>query len=92
MDNKKSRFSQPPKPLTEEQKEKLANKIMDAAEPKEEQHNLSKNRPITIRIPDKQHRDIEKIHQLTGLTKNAICIELLRVAINLKLKELDENR
>lgn len=91
MDNKKrSMYIQPP--LSNEQKERIAKKILAGADSKADEPELSKNRPITIRIPDAYHRDIEKIHRITGLTKNGVCIELFRVAIRLKLKELEESQ
>lgn len=84
---KKSMFSNPP--LTPEQKEKLAQKLIAGAGKVPGEEEVHKNRAITIRIPDQYHRDIEKIHRKTGLTRNAVCIELLRVAIRQKLKELE---
>jgi hypothetical protein len=43
---------------------------------------------IYIRVPESLYLEIQDIVSLTGLTINAICLELLRPAIKQKLKDL----
>jgi hypothetical protein len=43
-----------------------------------------------MRVPRYYVEDLNKIQKLTGQTKNAIYIDILRNAIKLKLKELQE--
>ena len=45
----------------------------------------------TLRLPQSLFKDLNTISALTGLTRNAICIELLRVSIKNKLKDLLDN-
>jgi hypothetical protein len=45
---------------------------------------------VTMRVPRYYVEDLNKIQKLTGQTKNAIYIDILRNAIKLKLKELQE--
>ena len=86
----KRSFRKPP--LTPAQKEKLAKKIEQGSKDLYEEEDLqkAKTKAILIRAPETYHRDIRKIMHLTGLTMNAVCLELLRPAIKQKLKELGE--
>ena len=45
---------------------------------------------LYLRIPNSFYSDIQKIMSLTGLSMNAVCLELIRPAIKRKLKELAE--
>lgn len=45
---------------------------------------------LYIRAPESYHKDLEEISKITGVTINAICLELLRPAIKARLKELKE--
>lgn len=55
---------------------------------KEKKKNLKKNRAILIRAPESYLEELKKIAQLSGLSVNAVCLELLRVGIRERLKEL----
>lgn len=46
---------------------------------------------IFIRAPESYKNDLEEIVNLTGISMNAVCLELLRPAIKKKLKEIKEN-
>ena len=52
--------------------------------------HLEKTKPLYLRAPESLWEDIHDIMALTGLSMNAICLELLRPAIKRKLKELKE--
>lgn len=43
---------------------------------------------IFIRAPKSYHDDLNEISRLTGISVNAVCLELLRPAIKERLKEL----
>lgn len=43
---------------------------------------------ILLRFPLSMAQDIMEISALTGISRNAVCIELLRSAVREKLKEL----
>ena len=45
---------------------------------------------LYLRAPESYWNDIQEIMNLTGLSMNAVCIELLRPAIRKKLRELKE--
>ena len=45
---------------------------------------------IYIRAPESYWNDIQEIVNLTGISMNAVCLELLRPAIKRKLKELKD--
>jgi hypothetical protein len=47
-------------------------------------------KPLALRFPKTLADDIAEISAITGLSMNAICVELLRPAAKLKLKELKE--
>jgi hypothetical protein len=49
-----------------------------------------KTRSLFIRAPAYYYHDIQDIVKMTGLSMNAVCLELLRPAIKAKLKELKE--
>jgi len=46
---------------------------------------------VILRLPESFKYDIHEITSLTGLSLNAVCLELLRPAIKKKLKELKED-
>lgn len=50
-----------------------------------------KVKPLFLRVPESLCDDIDEMVAITGLTKNAICLQLLRPAVKEKLKELTEN-
>lgn len=47
-------------------------------------------KPLALRFPMSLAEDIAEISAITGLSMNAICVELLRPAVKSKLKELKE--
>lgn len=47
-------------------------------------------KPLALRFPISLANDISEISAITGLSVNAICIELLRPSVKQKLKELKE--
>lgn len=48
------------------------------------------NKAFLIRAPKSYWSDIQEIVNYTGLSMNAVCLELLRPAIKKKLKELKD--
>lgn len=50
-----------------------------------------KVKPVYLRAPESLWEDIHEIMARTGLSMNAICLELLRPEIKRKLKELKED-
>lgn len=90
MDKHNKGFARPP--INEHEKEMRAKKFLSGAtnagdDP--EERDVRKV-AVTLRIPEYYVQDIDRIHRLTGQTKNAIYIEILRNAIKNKLKELEE--
>jgi predicted HicB family RNase H-like nuclease len=93
----KAKFSKPP--LTDEEKEKKLEAFINlsegSAEHKEEQKKTrpkkEKVKPLYLRVPESLWEDIHEIMALTGLSMNAICLELLRPEIKQKLKDLKED-
>lgn len=43
---------------------------------------------MLIRAPETYFKDLKKIAALTGLSVNAVCLELLRIGIKQRLREL----
>lgn len=91
----KPKFSKPP--MTDEEREKKAEAFINlsdgpaskkeiAVKPKKE-----KVKPVYLRAPESLWEDIHEIMARTGLSMNAICLELLRPEIKRKLKELRED-
>ena len=92
----KPKFSKPP--LTDAEREKkleafinlsdnlISKKETPPAKPKKEQ-----TKPVYLRAPESLWDDIHEIMARTGLSMNAICLELLRPEIKRKLKELRED-
>jgi hypothetical protein len=90
MDIKKG-FTKPP--LSTKEKEKLEKKFLEGFNPEaEEQQNEEleeiKTKTIIIRAPVSYHKNLLKIRQVTGMTINGVCLELLWPAIKQKLKDL----
>ena len=86
-------------PLSKEEKEKLAEKFIQASEEavSMDLDNISfklkqkkEIKTIYIRAPESYWEDIQEIMAMTGLSMNAVCLELLRPVIKRKLKELRE--
>jgi di/tricarboxylate transporter len=89
MSDKKSGFSQPP--IKQIDKQKLAEKIIKDGIPKNEIEAVKKV-SIILRIPESLADDITTIKKLTGMTRNSVCIELLKNATKIKLKQLLEEK
>jgi len=93
--NSKTKFSKPPTPNEEKEKkleafinvsdEKIDKSQIETAKPKKE-----KVKPVYLRAPESLWGDIHEIMAITGLSMNAICLDLLRPQIKRKLKELRE--
>lgn len=87
-------FNKPPK-YTSDDKEKKAEafiSFMDKAPPKERERVRAKEKePVrltSLRLPISLLEDLKEISNITGLSINSICMEILRPAIKKKLKEL----
>ncbi len=76
-------------PLSPEDKEKLSTKFMESTEAAQ---SISKQKvkPLYLRVPEPFIADIKTISSITGLTMNAVCLDMLRPAIKNKLKQLRE--
>jgi hypothetical protein len=92
------KFSKPPlSPLEKEKKAEEFLNFYDSSEKKQQQKTSEpvirylKKEPVaafTLRLPKSIVEDLEEISALTGLTRNSICLELLRVNAKTKLREL----
>jgi hypothetical protein len=89
------KFSKPP--LTDEEREKKAEAFINLSDDRidkkvahTERPKKEKAKPIYLRAPESLWEDIHEIMAITGLSMNAICLELLRPEIKRKLKELKE--
>ena len=97
---KNNKFKKPP--LTKAEKDVLAEKFIQNSDSiagdvqKEYVAHVTKGlikqaiKPLYLRAPESYWNDIQEIMRLTGLTMNAVCLELLRPVIKKKLKELKE--
>lgn len=88
-----SKFSKPP--LTQSEKDKKAKEFLtfidNASNNNLNFYNYFKKEPTKIlylRAPESYWKDIKEIMNLTGLSMNAVCLELLRPAIKRKLREI----
>lgn len=92
MDKNKIGFVQ--LPLTKEQKEKKIQNILGGVPDTSRAIGLEERDTqrvaLTMRVPKYYIDDLNHIARLTGQTKNAIYIDILRNAIKQKLKELAE--
>jgi hypothetical protein len=92
----KSGFVKPP--LTPMEKEKKAEEFLNFAantpvlrEDKAERiFKKEAVKALALRFPKSLAEDIKEISALTGLSINSVCVELLRPAAKLKLKEIKE--
>jgi hypothetical protein len=92
----KPKFSKPP--MSQEEREKRAEAFINSSDVpsiKKELHSerpkKEKTKPLYLRAPESLWEDIHEVMVRTGLTMNAVCLELLRPEIKRKLKELKEN-
>lgn len=97
----KSRFLKPP--LSPLEKEKKAEEFLNFSTSKDSKVEVNQIpivpervlhkeavKPLALRFPNSLADNIAEISAITGLSRNAICIELLRPAAKQKLKELKE--
>jgi len=91
----KSKFSKPP--LTDQDREKKLDAFLNLSDiptgkkgalpPKPQKE---KTKPVYLRAPESLWDDIHEVMARTGLSMNAICLDLLRPEIKRKLRELRE--
>lgn len=86
-----NKFSKPP--LTQKEKERKAKEFLNFIDFSDNKSNLEKNEKESIkilylRIPESYWNDLKEITILTGLSMNAVCLELLRSVIRKKLREI----
>lgn len=85
-----NKFSKPP--LTQREKDKKAKEFLTFIDNVSNNfYNHSVKEPTKIlylRAPESYWKDIKEIMNLTGLSMNAVCLELLRPAIKRKLREI----
>ena len=89
-------------PLSPEDKEKKAEEFVSMMMPMVKKQDVPKQqevKPVTykdptvnyaLRLPKKIYSDLKDLSNLTGLSINSICIEILRVSVKEKLKEFQE--
>ena len=93
-----SKFNKPP--LSPSEKEKKAEAFMGFLEtanipikqsPAERKLDKEVMKAFALRIPETLFTDLKEIAALTGISINAICLELLRPSVKKKLRELKES-
>jgi predicted HicB family RNase H-like nuclease len=57
---------------------------------KGKESDKAQTKSIYIRAPESIYKDVHKIAKITGISINAVCLELLRPAIKARLQELKE--
>ncbi|HRH92433.1 MAG TPA: hypothetical protein PLW01_11025 [Agitococcus sp.] len=77
-------------PVTLEDKEKLATKFMEASDSTQKTAVKQKAKPLYLRVPESFLNNIKEICNITGLSQNAICLDILRPAIKKRLQELKD--
>lgn len=91
-------FKKPP--LSEKDKTKKADEFLNFIDTRQDLIEQPKERQITkkestksilLRLPESLKGDLDEISNLTGISINAICLELLRPSVKRKLKELKED-
>lgn len=91
-----STFSKPPlTPKEKEDKEKEFLSFDKTSKETPTTKSIRKEKEPTktlyIRAPESYWSDIQEIMNITGLSMNAVCLELLRPSIKRKLKEIKED-
>lgn len=88
-----SKLSKPP--LTDAEREKKLEAFINLSDTPTDKETITiekpkkeKNKPLYLRVPESLWEDIHEITTRTGLSMNAICLDLLRPEIKRKLKEL----
>lgn len=69
----------------------LSDNRIDKKPNRPERPKKEKTKPLYLRAPESLWEDIHDIMALTGLSMNAICLELLRPEVKRKLKELKDS-
>ena len=93
----KSNFKKPP--LSPLDKEKLAERFInlmpDLSDRQVEQKSTEtrvlekeKTQNLVVRLPLTIHADIKEVSNITGMSMNAVCLNLLRPAVKIKLEEM----
>ncbi len=88
----KPKFSKPP--ISEEERERKVEDFINSshkntAQKKHmEEFKREASKPIYLRAPESLWKDVHEIMARTGLSMNAICLEILRPALKKKLREL----
>ncbi len=88
-------------PLSAEDKEKKAEEFVsmmptikqqDIQKQQQVKHTTYKDSTVNyaLRLPKRIYSDLRDLSNLTGLSINSICIEILRVSVKEKLKEFNE--
>lgn len=93
MSNKSSFKKTPlsPEEKMEREKQFLSfDKIPSENPPPQKRTEKEPVKTIFIRAPESYKEGLEEIVNLTGISMNAVCLELLRPAIKKKLKEIKE--
>ena len=92
----KSKFTKPP--LTDVEREKKLEAFLNLSDTPTSKKSVpqqtpkkEKTKPVYLRAPESLWDDIHEIMARTGLSMNAICLDLLRPEIKRKLKELRED-
>ena len=97
----KSIFKKNPVPVPEKsslsqaEKDKKEKEFINFNKEAPIQHEIPRSikestKTLYLRAPESYWNDIQEIMNLTGLSMNAVCIELLRPAIRKKIRELKE--
>lgn len=86
-----SKFTKPP--LTQREKDKKTDEFLEFINYSKKSSDIIelKKEPVKtlyLRAPESYWKDIREIMNLTGLSMNAVCLELLRPAIKRKLREI----
>ena len=81
--------------LSQAEKDKKEKEFINFNKETPIQHEISRSikestKTLYLRAPESYWNDIQEIMNLTGLSMNAVCIELLRPAIRKKIRELKE--
>lgn len=90
----KNKFSNPP---IDKDREQRVEAFINLTDERIDKHTLNNERPkkspikpIYLRAPESLWQDIHDMMALTGLSMNAICLEILRPEVKRKLKELKD--
>ncbi|BCA93667.1 hypothetical protein TUM19329_00280 [Legionella antarctica] len=82
-------------PLTPEEKEKKEREFLSFNKDSPDKQEVTRaikesTKTLYLRAPESYWNDIQEIMNLTGLSMNAVCLELLRPSIRKKLRELKD--